>query len=132
MAMNKKEQAEMAKLKQQLAVASAFVRTPAVEKDLPPPVSDEGNCGHVTHGFNFNSYAQEVREYWSGAVTTYRENPKAKKGYVSGSQGGTALYSTRLLALKALRHEVENEAAESLAKIDMQIAAEIRAQQEGK
>lgn len=132
MAMNKKEQAEMAALKRQLAVASAFVRTPAVEKDLPPPIPGEGNSGHVTHGFNFNTYTQEVREYWSGAVATYSENPKAKKGYVSGSQGSTALYSTRLMALKALRHAVENEAAESLANIDEEIASEIQAQKEGK
>lgn len=130
MAMNKKEQAEMAALKKQLAVASAFVRTPAVEKDLPPP--EFAATIKYTHGFDINMHSKSVLEYWSGSVSTHTENPEFKKGYMSGSQGGIALYSTRLLALKALRHAVENQAAESLAKIDMQIAAEIQAQQEGK
>jgi hypothetical protein len=130
MAMNKKEQAEMAALKRKLAVASAFVRTPAVAKDLPPP--DPVGRTEYTHGFDFNTYDKSTREYWSGCIFHYTSNPAGKKGYLSGSQRGIALYSTRLLALKALRHAVENETAESLANIDMKIAAEIQAQQEGK
>lgn len=126
MAMNKKEQAEMAALKRQLAVASAFVRTPAVSEDLPPPTPDERH--RYTHGFSFNTYNKNVSEYWSSSVSNHTENPEEKKGYISGSQGGIALYSTRLLALKALRHAVENEAAKSLADIDMEIAAEIQSE----
>lgn len=130
MAMNNKEQAEMAALKKQLAVASAFVRTPAVAKDVPPP--EPSGKRDYSHGFNFNAYNGTTEEYWSSCNTHYTSNPVGKTGYISGRQEGIALYSTRLLALKALRHAVENEAAESLAKIDIQIAAEIQAQQEGK
>lgn len=118
MAMNKKEQAEFANMQKKLAVASAFMRTPAVKKDVPVPDVKYSN------GYDFNLYYQAVCEYWSGPCTHYSEDPTNKKGHVSGSQNGISLYSTRLLALKALRHAVENKAAEDLAKIDMQIAEE--------
>lgn len=127
MAMNKKEQAEFAAMKKKLAVASAFIRTPQVPKDIPAPLPTIG--AKITHGYDFNTYTQEVREYWSGQCTHYTENPEGKKGYVSGSQRAISLYRSKLLALKALRHEVENEAAKDLAEIDMKIEAEIKAQE---
>jgi len=118
MAMNKKEQAEFSEMKKKLAVASAFIRTPAVKKDVPVPDVKYSN------GYDFNLHSQSVREYWSGPVTHYTEDPKNKKGYTSGSQRGIPLFSTRSLALMALRNAVENKAAEDLAKIDAQIAEE--------
>lgn len=127
MAMNKKEQAEFAAMKNKLAVASAFIRTPEVKKDVPVPLA--AMRSNNSHGYDFNTFTQEVREYWSSSVSHYTENPEGKKGYVSGSQRGVSLYSTRLLALKALRHFMENKAAEDLAKIDVQIEAEIEAQE---
>lgn len=127
MAMNKKEQAEFAAMKKKLAVASAFVRTPAVGKDVPAPVPSGPD--RYSHGFDFNVYGLSVGEYWSGSSTHYTENPEGKRGYVSGSQRGIDLYSTRLLALRALRHAAENKAASNLAEIDMKIEAEIKAQE---
>lgn len=127
MAMNKKEQAEFASMKKKLAVASAFVRTPAVERDVPAP-SPSGPTRY-SHGFDFNVYGFAINEYWSSCSSHYTENPQGKSGYVSGSQRGISLYSTRLLALRALRHAVENKAASDLAEIDMKIEAEIKAQE---
>lgn len=127
MAMNKKEQAEFAAMKKKLAIASAFVRTPAVEKDISaPPTSGPTR---YSHGFDFNIYGLKVGEYWSGCVSHYTSNPEGGKGYVSGSQRAIDLYSTRLLALRALRHAAENKAASDLAEIDMQIEDEIKAQE---
>jgi len=118
MAMNKKEQAEFAELRRKLAMALAFRQTQAVEKDVPIP-----KAGY-SHGFDFNIYNHTITEYWSGFTSHYTEDPTGKKGYFSGSQNGKPLYSTRLLALKALRHAVENQAAKDLADIDIEIASE--------
>lgn len=123
MAMNKKEQAEMAELRKKLAIAKAFVRTLPVEKDVPVPLPS-WESGKYSHGFDFNSYNNSIGEYWSSSVSHYTSNPIGKTGYISGSQRGVSLYSTRLLALKALRHAVENNCAAALADIDAQIIQE--------
>lgn len=42
----------------------------------------------------------------------------------TSSQGARSMYSSKLLALKALRHQLERDYAETLASIDMQIEEE--------
>jgi hypothetical protein len=47
---------------------------------------------------------------------------------MSASQGARSLYSTKLLALKAMRNEMERKAARELAKVDALIEQEAAAQ----
>lgn len=120
MAMNKKEQAEMQALRDKLALVSALRWTEPVARDLPPPSTFNGE----TSGFEFNSYSGTVLPAWSNSSAHGIGRPSREKGY-SASQNSRTLFSTRLLALKALRHEVEIEAAKKLAKIDSEIEAEL-------
>jgi hypothetical protein len=51
-------------------------------------------------------------------------------GSSSGSQGGRALYSTRLLAMKALRRAMEKECARRLRMVDCMIEKEVGNEEE--
>ena len=116
MAMNKKEQAEMAELKKQLSIVRALNWTQPVIKDVPRP--DSG----TTHGYNFNTHNCLVYEVWSQPVR--HGTGRAPTPHGSASQNGIAMYSTKILALRGLRYAVELECAKKLAAIDAQIEAE--------
>lgn len=113
MAMNKKEQAEFDAAKKAVIVARALNWTQPVAPDVPPPPTSST----LTTGYLFGSYGVELS--CSSSI-----NHARGKTDRTNSQGPRRLYSTKLLALRALRHEVEKECAEKLAKIDMQIHAE--------
>lgn len=115
MAMTKKEKAEFEAAIKRANTLSALRWTDPVEKDLPRP--DRGS----TSGWDYNAYSVRVYQAWSEPVS-HGDGP-ARNGY-SGSQGGIALFSTKLLALKALRHAVECDSAEKLRKIDEMIEKE--------
>jgi hypothetical protein len=123
MAMNKKEQAELADLKNSLRLAKALRWTEQVLKDVPPPTT----YGKETSGFVFNAYSFSVSAAWSSTVS-HGIGSHAREGRSSGSQNSISMYSTRLLALRGLRNAVEQESAKKLAEIDKQIEAELGAE----
>jgi len=121
MAMTKKEQAAMQAAIDKAETLAALRWTAPVAKDVPPPPPENG----YTEGWEFNTYKKSVDPYWSSCI--YHGQGAAPNGndrFFSGSQNPKSLYSTKLLALMALRHEVEKEAATSLMRIDRLIAAE--------
>lgn len=116
MAMTKKEKAEFEAAILQAKTLAALRWTEPVAPDLPVPKSFE-----KTSGWHFNDYNKSVMQMWSESVSHGHGTERDRT--ISGRQGGKALYSTELLALKALRHAVEREAAAALLKIDDTIAA---------
>lgn len=124
MAMNKKEQAEMAELKREAAINRALNWTQKIEPDLPTPSADDKDSS----GFVFNAHNAHVQPAWSTSVSHGIGRPARMSGY-SASQRGIPMYSSHLLALRALRHEMELAFASRLADIDKRIEAEIKAQE---
>ncbi|RTL26402.1 MAG: hypothetical protein EKK55_07885 [Rhodocyclaceae bacterium] len=122
MAMTKKEREELESLREQLRIAKALRFTEPVERDVMPPEKSG-----MTTGWDFNDYTALVDGYnfiselWSKAVShgsmPYRE--------FRGSQGCVRLFSSKLLALRACRHAVEQKAAKRLADIDKMIEDEL-------
>ena len=125
MAMNKKEQAEMADLKHQLALARAFRFTEPVEKDVPPP-APESKFGELSIGWTYILGRKEVFVACS-SITGHSIGRTDE----TRSQRPMQLYSTKLLALKGLRHEMEQVYAKELARIDALIAQEQAASEGG-
>lgn len=126
MAMNKTERAALESAQKELVVARAlnWSRHESLLEDLPPP-SGRGPGTRYTEGWGFNSHTEDVFPMWSGVVVHgYGSAPTTTMASGSRSHGGRALYSTKLLALQALRYEMERNAARALAKIDAQIAAQ--------
>src|ERR1035437_5931809 len=118
--MNKKETAAMDDLRKQLAIAKAMRFTEPVLPDVPIP------SGHdtLTKGFlfagGFNSYARVEPSCSSSAHHNFGRTEKTT------TQNPRTLYSTKLLALRAMRYAVEKECAQTLAGIDQQIENEQR------
>ena len=120
MAMNKREQAEYEQALREVAIMRALRWSDGAEgPDVPRPEN-----GH-TEGWLYNEHAREpnVYEAWS-EPTAHGTGKHLGKDRPSATQGARRLYSTRTRALKALRAALEREYAETLAKIDAQIAAE--------
>lgn len=110
MSLNKKEQAELEALKLDLAMERAMHRSQLVVRDLPPPDIWEA----LSKGWNYAPFHDvgRVEKYCSsrsshgiGWETTRSQNPRH-------------LFSTELLALQALRHELAEGYAKNLARID--------------
>ena len=117
MAMTKKERAMVADLEWKLAQALALaIQVEPVERDLPPPSYEDGS-GAMTRGWDFNAYNQQVYKACSSSVYHGHGWDKAT------SQRPLSLFSTRSLALKALRNAVHFEMVRKLANIDLMIAA---------
>lgn len=122
MAMNKKErEAHEAALKQ-LRIQGALRFTTKVEFDVPPP-----QAGGLTSGWQKNAYSMVVERGWSRSAS--HGSGETRPADTSGSQCCQWLYSTKLLALKALRNAIEMKAAEQLAAIDLRIEQEEYANQ---
>lgn len=119
MAMTKKEKAEFNAAIRRAETLGALRWTAPIEKDVPIP----DMYGKSSSGWNFNIYDFSVRQMWSESVA-HGDGPN-RKSSISGTPRGISLFSTRLLALQALRHAVECESAEKLRKIDTEIAKEI-------
>ena len=116
--MTKKEKQEYQALQTKLRVAAAFHRTCPVEPDVPiPDVYGKVAVGYLPIACS----SPRVERAWSRSVA-HGTGPYAV-GTI-GSQGGVELYSTRTLALRALRYEMEEELATTLAGIDKQIEEE--------
>lgn len=117
MAMNKKEQAEFDKLKFDLASAKALSWTSKVFPDLMPPKG----FGELSKGWMYRVHSQSVVPACSSSI-----GHDIGRDDRTTSQQPKALYSTKLLALRALRHEAEVIAAVTLANIDYQIEIAVR------
>lgn len=116
MAMNKKEKQAYDNAILQAETIAALRWTAAVGCDLRKPNIDE-----IIFGFDFNVSLLRVNDFYSKFTSHGRGN---KNERISGtaSQGGRELFSTELLALKALRHAVELESAKKLLTVDKMIA----------
>jgi len=112
MAMNKKEQAIVEDLK----VRTALRFTDTVELDVEIPDYNEPN----TKGFLMNSYALRVTPACSSSV-----GHSSTSNDRTTSQKGIRLYSTKMLALKAMRNELEYRLAKELRRIDIMIEKEL-------
>ena len=113
--MNKKEQAE---LERAHTFAALRWTVPVVRNVGIPEV-----FVNVSEGWDFNAYSVRVWEGWS-RIASHGAGTKLKDGYQSGTQGGRMMFSTKALALSAMRHEMEWEFAKALRCVDKQIAAE--------
>lgn len=116
MAMNKTEQAMVADLRRQLREAKAMRFTEPVPTDVAIPQAG------LAKGWMFNDYIQNPRvdvacTSWTSHSFGNDQETKSKRPM--------RLYSTRLLALRALRHAMEKQCAGLLAGIDEQIESEI-------
>jgi hypothetical protein len=111
MAMNKKELAEIERLKTLLALRF----TADILPDIPKPISgrDEGS---IINGWSFNSYSRRV--YKTCSSTIYHGTDKWDK---TESQYPIEQFSSPILAYRALRREVEKECARNLRDIDRSI-----------
>jgi hypothetical protein len=101
MALNKKEKGFIDKLVKELEIQSALRWTEEVNPDIMPPKG-----GELLKGFSFNAYSMRVSES------------------CASSQGSKPLYSSILLALKAMRYAVERKCAAELRTIDKMIEKE--------
>lgn len=130
MAMNKKEAAELAEAKQAARINRALRWTDPVSRDLPPPQRGIGGLYVITNGYDINSHASVPNAYkaWSSAVSNGNGHAINGERPKYASQNSRTLYSTRLLALRALRSELEMRYAKTLADIDAEIDAEAAAQ----
>lgn len=118
MAMSKKDSANMEELKEQLRVAKALRFTDVVTPDIPVPLGDQGlSRGYLYAGTDY----PRVELSCSSSVHHSFGNPDR-----TTSQGARRLFSTKLLALRALRHELEIDCANKLAKIDRLIEEELK------
>jgi hypothetical protein len=117
---NKKEQEEVKALQLQidglkhaLEIVKSLHWTTPVERDVPVP---EWPVAEST-GWDYNARTLRVWAAWS----TSSAHGELDSNSVSGSQQGRALFSTPRLALQAMRHVVEQEAALRLQVVDMMI-----------
>lgn len=118
MAMTKKEKAEFDAAILRANTLAALRWTEPVKKDVPLP-----NPFCETSGFDFNTYNTKVYQAWSTAIS--HGDGDCRKNSHSASQRGIWLFSTKVLALRAMRHEIECQSAKKLREIDEQIALEI-------
>jgi hypothetical protein len=120
--LNREQERRMAKKRREAPKPEAVPRealrwTEPVLPDVMPPKGGDD----LSKGFLHNSYSMRAEPACSSSV--YHGIGRNDK---TTSQGTRHLYSTRLLALKAMRHEVENEAAKKLHEIDKLIEQELR------
>lgn len=109
MAMTKKEQAEMDRLRREAAMAKALA-WPTFEK----PEAMQREHGTTIHGWWFNQYSRVVAEGWAD-VFFYTGDPKDTTKCRGGRQNHDPLYATESDAYRAMIHELAREYAETLA-----------------
>lgn len=110
MSMTKKETAEVESLRRELSILAALRWTEPVAPDVPIPHGQGLSTGWLT-GYDRVDVACS-----SNVFHAYGRNDKTT------SQQPCSLFSTKLLALKALRYEMERRFATDLANIDRKIA----------
>lgn len=124
MAMNKAEKAalELAQNEVDIAYALRWSDLKRIDPDVPPP-KPGGPLSALSVGWMFNSHSTAVVRACSSSISHAvssqgdREPPSR-----TTTQGARHLYSTEVLALKAMRQEMERKFASSLAAVDRRIA----------
>ena len=111
MAMNKKELAYVESLKERLALCF----TPEVAPDVPRPGVDDG----LVIGYSFNAYSREISKSCSSFL--WHATGRWDK---TDAQNPIEQYSTRLLALMAMRNVIEKRCAQELRSVDIMIESE--------
>lgn len=123
MAMTKKERAEFDAAIERARLLGALRWTSKIAPDIPVPQDGE------TSGWRHNAYSIRVERAWSEPTAHGTGPQRDRSGRSVASQCGIPLYSTKLLALKAMRHEMEMEYARKLALADRMIAETEAAEQ---
>ena len=120
MAMNKREKAHLEEVEracaekvEALEARLALRFTGPVEEDVLPPDDMSLNVG-----FTFNLYRREVAASCSSCISHSTHSSTE-----TTTQRSISMFSTELLALKALRHAVELDCAKTLRQIDLKIEA---------
>lgn len=113
MAMNKKEKQAMEVLK----VKCALCWTRPIAPDIPKPADSHKD---IVPGYVFNAYCLSVSE--SCSTSLYHSKDDSTR---TTTQNPIEQYSTKLLALRAMRHEVELKCASRLREADVMIEQEI-------
>lgn len=122
MAMNKKEQAYVEQLKEQLRLARAFRLSSVVEPDIDIP---DTMAGGLRKGYLYNDYLGNPRV--EPACTSSISHCFGGQDKTD-TQGPRKLYSTRLLALRGLRNALERRFAKILSEVDEQIEEEVKSE----
>jgi len=118
MAMNKKEKAHIEDLKEMIEMGDILLAlrlTENVPCDVPIPV---GSYSDIVNGYSFNSHSMSVSESCSSSISHGWKHGETR------SQNPREQYSTKLLAFKAMRHDMELLYAKNLRKIDLIIDAQ--------
>ena len=110
--MTKKELAAFEELQLKLRMVMALRMTNPVKPDVAPPTESF----KLTTGWLFNSHSRRVNVACSSVTShSFSRNDK------TDSQRPVWLYSSKKLALQAMRHELELEFARALLLVDEQI-----------
>lgn len=110
--MTKKEKAELEHAK----TVAALRWTGPVDRDVP--ITSDYRA--PSEGWDYNAYNRET--YRVSSTTVSHRRIDCSSGF--GSQGGRALFSTRALALRAMRHDIETECAKKLRYVDQMIESD--------
>jgi hypothetical protein len=117
MSLNLKEKAEFARLQDEVRIARALRWTEPVACDLHAPAV----AGKVAQGFAFDAESRTILPVWSSCARHGAGVYLKNRGKDASGTGPANMFSTELLALRALRCELERKAAEALAAIDARI-----------
>lgn len=124
MAMTKAEKQRFDALERELTLIRAMRLTEDVPRDIPSPAPGEVEYRDLpTQGWLYLRYRLSVVRAESTTVS-HRTGSVGSESREGWAKGPSALYSTKLLALKAMRREVELAHAEELARIDKMIRDE--------
>ena len=124
MAMNKAEKAALELAQNELAIAYAlrWSDLKRIEPDVPPPRTG-GTLDALSVGWTFNAYSCAVIMACSSSIShAFGQTGDKQPPKKTTSRGAKHLYSTEVLALKAMRQEMERKFASSLAAVDRRIA----------
>lgn len=124
MSMTKKERAEFDALIKECQILGAL-RWSGYSDTPDVPVPESGTVtGWYSHAYlgSLGKLPGNIGHGWTTSVSHGDGVPD--RPYRFGSQGARAMYSTRLIALKALRAKIERQCAEVLRNVDLAIAEE--------
>ncbi len=114
MTMTKKERTRV----EELLTLSSLFRTTLVLPDVPPPVYSSGITTGWAHTGGMSDHTRVVVACSSSGSHSIGRDDKTT------SQRSRSLFSTKTLALHALRHEVEMDCCRRLRRIDLMIEHE--------
>lgn len=119
MAMTKAERNRLVELEEELRRAKAWRRTEPVEPDVPIPGYDGPR---LSKGWLYNAH---LGSYGSTAIVERACSSTVSHAFGQDDKTTTQqprrLYSTKLLALKAARYDLEQQMEKILAETDRQI-----------